>query len=76
MDEIKKVSGEILKMKEHIRELSDSSTLGILEKIECVKLEMECLRLLLNVAYETHRMKLQEEYYRNNPQYKKEANEH
>lgn len=76
MDELNRVSDEIRELKEHIRRLSKSDTFGFTEKIECAKLELECLKMMFTTSYETHRLKLQEEHLANNPPYRGETNEH
>ncbi len=76
MDELNRVSDEIRELKERIRRLGKSDTIGFAGKIECAKLELECVRMMFTTSYETHRLKLQEEHLANNPPYKEEISEH
>ncbi len=76
MDELNRVSDEIRELKEFIRRLSKSDTIGFGERIECAKIELECVKMMFTTSYETHRLKLQQEHLANNPPYKEEINEH
>ncbi len=76
MDELNKVSDEIRELKDHIRRLSKSDKLEFTEKIECAKLELECVKMMYTTSYQFHLLKLEEERLANTPPYKGEANEH
>lgn len=76
MDELNRVSGEIRELKDHIRRLSKSDKLEFTERIECAKLELECVKMMYTTSYQFNLLKLEEERLANIPPYKGEVNEH
>ena len=59
MSELNKVSGEIFELKDYIRRLSKSDKLGFTEKIEYVKLELECAKIMYTMKLHEERMALE-----------------